>query len=689
MRVGPTLKRAAESGPLPPLYGMSSRHGEPRCHAKPGSAMQAPPHRNTLFVTALWAAWSLWCMSWCTPGLAQERARGQKGEALPSVELSPGYYGALQFDAPIPGAYDLPALGTAGNGQVLDRRGRSVSLHDLYGDKIVLLSFIYASCNDVNGCPLATAVFFRIKTRLLEEPDLQRHLRLLTLSFDPERDTPKIMAQYGATLQGGQIDWRFLTAASEERLRPILDDYDQTVQKQYDDQGRPTGAFSHTLRVYLIDRERRLRNIYSVGFLHPDILVNDVKTLLLEGAAGNGGGEARPGNGLHGAGDDKTGYETRDYRTRAKDLTQRRGKPADLAALAAVPPLGLPPPPIPAHNRLTGDKIALGRKLFYDRRLALNGTFSCAMCHIPEQGFTSNELATAVGIEGRTVRRNSPTLYNVVYATRLFHDGREDTLELQIWAPLLARNEMGNPSPGVVLRKIRSLPDYQGLFERAFGKTLSMETLGMALASYQRTLLSADSAFDRWYYGKEKGAMTAEAMRGFRLFAGKARCIACHTLTDQHALFSDYKMHNTGHGYRASVKTRPPAKKKLLVAPGQHLEIETALFDPVSEKKPNDVGLYEITEDPADRWKYRTPSLRNVALTGPYMHDGGIKTLREVVEFYNQGGEPNETLSPTIRPLGLSPLEIDALVAFLRSLTGSNVDRLISDAFAAPIGDPR
>lgn len=389
---------------------------------------------------------------------------------------------------------------------------------------------------------------------------------------------------------------------------------------------------------------------------------------------------------LHGAGDDKTGYETKEYKTNSKALTTRLGKKANLIALVKQPPLGLPAVPIPSNNPITVEKIELGRKLFYDRRLSLNSTFSCAMCHVPEQGFTHNEIATAVGLEGRSGRRNSPTLFNIAYAEKLFHDGREDTLEQQVWGPLLAHNEMGNPSPAVVLRKIRSLTDYQGMFERVFDKPLSMEILGMALATYQRSLNSANSPFDQWYFGHNDSAVSASVRRGFRLFSGKANCIACHTVKKDSAIFTDHQLHNTGHGYSVAFNVRPK-KQQLLVAPGHYIEIDSSLFDSVSEKKPNDVGLYEITEDPADRWKYKTPTLRNIALTAPYMHDGAFKTLEEVINFYNQGGILNEELDPLIKPLHLTPNETQDILAFLNSLTGSNVDELIADGFAAPVGD--
>ncbi|MCU7861159.1 MAG: photosynthetic protein synthase I, partial [Candidatus Thiodiazotropha sp. (ex Lucinoma kastoroae)] len=386
-------------------------------------------------------------------------------------------------------------------------------------------------------------------------------------------------------------------------------------------------------------------------------------------------------------GDDKRGYESASYTTNARALELRQGKEADLMQFIDAPPLGLPSVPIPVDNPVTREKIALGRKLFFDRRLSLNDTFSCAMCHVPEQGFTSNELSMAVGIEGRSVRRNSPTIYNTAYASLLFHDGREDTLEQQAWGPLLAKNEMGNPSIGHVLNKIRGIPEYQGLFETAFdGRGVTMETLGMALASYERSLASANSNFDRWYYAKDTQALSSSAQRGFELFTGKGGCSACHTIGAEYALFTDNQLHNTGTGYRESMGIRPE-KQQIVVAPGVTLEVERSVIDRVGEKPPTDVGRYEVTENPHDRWKYKTPSLRNVSLTAPYMHNGSLSTLLDVVEFYDQGGVPNELLDPQIRPLHLSQQEKRDLVSFIESLTGSNVDTIVADAFTAPIGD--
>ena len=348
-------------------------------------------------------------------------------------------------------------------------------------------------------------------------------------------------------------------------------------------------------------------------------------------------------------------------------------------------PLGLPALAVPADNPMGARKIALGRKLFFDRRLSPNGTMSCAMCHVPEQGFTAHELATPVGIEGRSVRRNAPTMLNIAYQQRLFHDGREISLENQVWGPLLASNEMGNPSIGYVIETLRAHDDYRGLFESAFdGKGVSAERIGQAIAAYERTLLAANSRFDRWRYGGEVGALSEGEQRGFELFTGKARCGTCHTAGEKSALFTDHGFHNTGVGWRRAVAA--PPRTRVEIAPGVHTELERRTVESFSEAPAKDVGRYEITLDPRDRWAYKTPSLRNVALTAPYMHDGSLATLEAVIEFYDRGGIDNPAKSALVAPLGLSAAERAALVAFLGSLTGSGIEALVATARSAPPG---
>ena len=608
------------------------------------------------------------------------------------VQFAPGY-SELGYVLPAPGSYALPSLGTAADARVLDSSGELQSLHTLFDNKYVLLSFIYTTCTDVNGCPLTNLVLYQLKTRMQHDPVLAERLKLMSISFDPGNDTPAVMRLFGENFKyaGPAGDWQFLTTDSMASLQPILEDYDQAVKRIVDAEGNLVGVDAHIIRVFLIDPEREIRNIYSVDFLHQDMILNDFQNLLIAetDASGSAGAAllAASASKLSGPGDDKSGYEHSDYETRSKDLTQRQGDRFDLIKLATDPPLGLPPLPQSVSSTISAEKIALGRRLFFDRRLSLNNTISCAMCHVPEQGFTSNELSMAVGIEGRSVRRNSPTLYNVGYAQRLFHDGREDSLEQQVWAPLLADNEMANPSIGYVINKIEALSDYTGLFEAAFdNRKASMETIGAALAAYQRTLNSGNSAFDRWYFNGQQDAVSEQAKLGFELFTGKARCAACHLVNQDHALFTDHRLHNTGLGYQTSMGSGAETQKVQL-APGVFVDVKQSVIDAVGEPIPNDLGLYEITQDPADRWKYKTPTLRNIELTAPYMHNGELGTLMEVLEFYNRGGIENSLLDPLIRPLGLDKSELSALHAFLLTLTGDNTDVIVNDAFNAPVGD--
>jgi cytochrome c peroxidase len=371
------------------------------------------------------------------------------------------------------------------------------------------------------------------------------------------------------------------------------------------------------------------------------------------------------------------------------------------AALAAVlgllaacqrpapgPALGLPALP---HAQGTAASIALGRKLFMDRRLSSNGTMSCAMCHVPEQGFTATELGTALGLEGRTLRRNAPTLLNVAYVGQLFHDGRAGDLALQAWAPLLHPVEMGNVSAAQLLARIRAMPDYAGKFEAAFaGAGPSEHTVGAALADYQRTLVSGNSRFDRWHYGGESKALSAAEQAGFAVFAGKGRCISCHTVGQRSALFSDARFHNTGIGWARSqgIGAEGSRSYKVQLAPGVFTEIRQDALASVSEALQQDDGRFEVTHKDSERWAYRTPTLRNVALTGPYMHDGSLGTIEEVIDYYQHGGIDNPGKDALLRPLQLTSDDKRHLAAFLRTLTGDNTSVLAQQARAERIDHP-
>ncbi len=316
------------------------------------------------------------------------------------------------------------------------------------------------------------------------------------------------------------------------------------------------------------------------------------------------------------------------------------------------PPIGLPELKVPKSDPLTAAKIGLGAKLFFDDRLSRDNSMSCASCHVPEQGFTSNDTPTATGVGGRALRRNAPSLFNVGYMKRLFHDGREGDLSAQVWGPLLSPLEMANASPSEIIARINSLRDYRGLFQTAYGRPADARNLGQALAAYQRSLLSANAPFDRWRLFGEADAMPLSARRGFSLFTGKGGCARCHTVEDGYALFTDHQYYNTGIGAQSA-------------AGGGAM---------------GDLGRMAVSRDLADIYRFKTPGLRNVALTAPYMHDGSIATLKDAVRFYNRGGAANPGLHASIKPLGLNDREIDDLVAFLQALTGSNVDALISEA---------
>ncbi|MGR8921139.1 MAG: cytochrome c peroxidase, partial [Gammaproteobacteria bacterium] len=561
---------------------------------------------------------------------------------------------ALEYEAPAPGSYTLPPLGAASDAAFVDSHGRHGRLHELFDGRVTVLSFIYTQCDDANGCPLASYVMSRVGKRLEADPEIRRRLRLVSFSFDLEHDTPPVLERYAGAFRS-EAEWDFVVAPDAPALTATLDAYQQSVQR--------TGghAFAHILRVFLIDGSRRIRNIYSTSFLHADTLANDVRTLLIEQ-----GDIAPPAAATAVAGADGVG-----------------GTGGD----ATDPALGLPPPAAMNGPAPTAAQVRLGERLFFDRRLSLNRTISCAMCHVPGQGYAVNELATAVGIEGRTVKRNAPTLLNVGYLRRLFHDARESRLEYQVWSPLLAHNEMDNPSVGYVVEHLERWPGYAEAFREAFGGAINMESIGAAFAAYQRSLVAGGSAFDRYLYGGDRTALDARARQGLELFRGRAGCSGCHTIGEQHALLTDEALHNTGVGYLASMGTSA-GRRRATLAPGTTIEYDLAYVAPSAERKPNDLGRYEVTEDPDDRWKYRTPTLRNVALTAPYMHDGSLSTLAAVVEFYDRGGVPNPLLDPRIHPLGLTADERAALVAFLESLTSPAVARLEQRAREVEISNP-
>jgi len=343
-------------------------------------------------------------------------------------------------------------------------------------------------------------------------------------------------------------------------------------------------------------------------------------------------------------------------------------------------PLGLPPLPVPPD---APSVAALGKKLFFERRLSINDTMSCGMCHIEAQAMTSNDLATSVGMEGKSLRRNAPSLFNVAYEKLLFRDGRENSLETQAWSPILTHDEMAAPSVGWALAKLRALPEYSALFEETFpGRGITMETLGAAIAAYERTLLSGNSRFDRCRYGGEADALTANEQHGFELFTGKAGCSSCHQLGAGSALFTDGKFHDTGLGYATTMGLEPESFDVRLAAGDitrQHRKDVASITSPTT----NDLGRFEVTRDPKDRWAFKTPGLREVAQTRPYMHDGSLGNLTDVVDYYDKGGDYSPNKSELIKPLLLSAQEKRDLVSFLESLTGNTAATESAGAYVA------
>lgn len=310
------------------------------------------------------------------------------------------------------------------------------------------------------------------------------------------------------------------------------------------------------------------------------------------------------------------------------------------AAVSIPVPLGLPPLAIPAGDPPTAASIKLGRELFYEKRLSKNDSISCASCHNPALAFTDGRRVSS-GAGGVSGVRNAPTLLNAAYFGVLFWDGRATTLEEQAGDPIANPIEMNQAHP-VSVSKIAALK-YRGEMNAAFGPgKVTIEKMEMALASFERTLLSGDSAFDRYEYRGDKPAMSPEAVRGLEIFKDQNRgnCVACHSMGVHDALFTDGQFHNIGVGYEGD-----------------------AGF--------TDVGRYEQTHREADRGAFRTPSLRNVALTAPYMHDGSLRTLSAVVDFYAGGGNSNSGLDPNIKTIKLSGRDRADLVAFLESLTGT------------------
>jgi cytochrome c peroxidase len=293
-------------------------------------------------------------------------------------------------------------------------------------------------------------------------------------------------------------------------------------------------------------------------------------------------------------------------------------------------PLGLDQDrPAARDNPLTKAKVQLGRRLFFDPILSADGTVACASCHSPAHGFADGERFPA-GIGGKRNRRNAPTLLNRAYGGAFFWDGRETTLEGQALRPIDSPLEMGG-TVAVAVERLRKRKDYADQFRAAFPEGVTAENLARALASFERVLLTGNSRVDRFRAG-EIAALNAGERHGLWLYESRGGCWRCHRGPN----FTDESFHNTGVGWG---------------------------------KTPSDIGRYEHTHNQADRGRFKTPTLRGLRATAPYMHDGSLATLQEVVEFYNRGCTANPNLDPAITPLGLSENDVKDLVAFLQALS--------------------
>lgn len=303
-------------------------------------------------------------------------------------------------------------------------------------------------------------------------------------------------------------------------------------------------------------------------------------------------------------------------------------------------PLGLPAVPFPADNPPTAETVALGRRIYYDTALSADGTVSCSTCHNPATGF-ADPKPVSEGVAKRTGTRNSPTVLNAAYYSTQFWDGRAASLEAQAEGPMHNPVEMAHTLRGVE-KRLASDPSYVQEFEQAFGPgPITIQRVVNAIGAFERTLVSGNSPFDRWYYGHDEKAVDESVKRGLHVFVSPAKgnCESCHTIGEKYALFTDNKFHNIGVG--------------------------------ATEDKVNDAGRFVVTNEANDTAAFKTPTLRNIAVTSPYFHDGSRKTLKEVMDFYIGGGNSNPHLDKEVHSLDfLTAQERADLLAFMEALTG-------------------
>lgn len=328
---------------------------------------------------------------------------------------------------------------------------------------------------------------------------------------------------------------------------------------------------------------------------------------------------------------------------------------------------------IPEGNDPTPERIALGKKLYFEPKLSIDGTVSCATCHDITRGF-GDALPVSEGVDKQTPKgkikqfgtRNAPTVMNITLLHSMFWDGRSPTVEHQAMQPIINPVEMGMPdNEKSIIAKIKDDPEYKKMFKAAYGRDVNYKDIGNAIAVFERTLVFMDNPFFRYLKGDED-AISDDAKAGWILFNREGRCNSCHQMSPSNPLGTDNKFHNIGisayHGHFNDLVQK--ANKALEAGASEAMIDELALSTDMGE-----LGRFLITGNVNDMAAFRTPMILNVGITGPYMHDGSVATLWDVVDHYNKGGEPNLYLDGGIEPLNLSEEEVNQLVAFLFSLT--------------------
>ena len=331
---------------------------------------------------------------------------------------------------------------------------------------------------------------------------------------------------------------------------------------------------------------------------------------------------------------------------------------------------------IPVDNPMTPAKVALGQALYFDKRLSIDGTVSCATCHDPANALTDHSTV-AIGVSKRSGTRNAPTILNAMFSDRLFWDGRAGSLEEQAKQPLTNSFEMGMGNSTAAVERLRGLPEYRREFLRVFKREgISIDTIAKAIAAYERTQLSGNSPFDRFISG-DANAISEAQKRGWELFRGKAKCIECHAFSADSPFFTDFTFHNTG-----IVAKDMNFEHLSRLAKQMANEVLRGNSAPSLAHTPGfaELGRYLVTKQPREIGAYKTPTLRDIELTTPYMHNGSEKTLIDVVRFYNRGGNANPNLDERMGPLNLNDEELNELVEFMRALTSDDVLRRAQSA---------